>query len=223
MKTFPLSEAHINILAGYGLKNVPQNSCLCLRFVPGEEILSEGADICSLFVVVHGSAKICHTAPNGQSLILCYYVSSGLIGELELMTGKTLSSTTVKVVTDFECIAINYQTCREELKTNLLFSNRIGMELAKKLSRSSVTSASLALCSGKQRLCTYILQASHQNLFSDILTDVACSVGLSYRHLFRILGELCTEGILEKRESGYYILNREALAKQSYLLSDHAV
>ena len=74
---------------------------------------------------------------------------------------------------------------------------------------------SASLYSGEERLCAYILQTSHNGIFSDILTDTACSVGMSYRHMFRLLNHLCEDGVLEKRENGYRILDRESLAEKA--------
>lgn len=136
------------------------------------------------------------------------------------MTRQLNATCSVKAVTDFECIAVSYQNCLAELKTNLVLLNKLGTELAEKLTTSSDNFTSTALCTGEQRLCAYILQNSHRGLFRDTLTDVSCSVGMSYRHMFRLLGQLCEEGILEKRESGYYIKNQEELARRSHTAAE---
>lgn len=61
------------------------------------------------------------------------------------------------------------------------------------------------------RIRSYIIGAEERGVFRDIMTDTAASVGTSYRHLYRMMGELCTEGILEKRPSGYRILDYRRL------------
>lgn len=215
MKRYPLKKEHAACLAEYGLQNIPLDACCRYRFAAGEEVLREGQTISWLAIIIDGNAKVCRTAPNGKSLILCYYVACGLIGEVELMSRQVRAACSVKAVTEFECIAVNYQSCLAELKTNLVFLNRLGTELARKLTASSDNFASNALCTGEQRLCTYIIQNSHCGLFRDTLTDVSCSVGMSYRHMFRLLGQLCEEGVLEKRESGYRILDHDELARRS--------
>lgn len=220
LKRLPLRKEHAARLAEYGLQNIPLNACCCLRFSAGEEVLHEGQPISWLSIVVDGNAKVCRTAPNGKSLILCYNISRGLIGEVELMARQFNATCSVKAVTDFECIAVSYQNCLAELKTNLVLLNKLGTELAEKLTTSSDNFTSTALCTGEQRLCAYILQNSHRGLFRDTLTDVSCSVGMSYRHMFRLLGQLCEEGILEKRESGYYIKNQEELARRSHTAAE---
>lgn len=220
LKRFPLKKTLIDKLAEYGLQNIPLDSCFYLHFSSGEEVLREGLPISWFYIITNGRAKVCRTDPNGKSLILCYYISDGMIGEIELMTKQEICTSTVMAITDFECIAIDYQNCMEELKTNTFFLNKIGVALAEKLSRSSDNFTSSALCTGEQRLCSYILQTSHHNIFNDILADVSCSIGLSYRHLFRLLTQLCEDKILDKRNSGYYILNRKELERRSHTFTD---
>lgn len=72
-----------------------------------------------------------------------------------------------------------------------------------------------ALYSSEVRLCRYILAASEGGYFRDIMTDVAYSVGISYRHLYRTIGTLCKNGILKKTTSGYRICDPEELKKRS--------
>ncbi len=220
MKKLSLKKEHMVKLAEYGLKNIPLEACSCMRFSSGEEVLREGIPIFWLAIIVDGRAKVCRTAPNGKSLILCYNISCGMIGEVELMTRQELAASSIIAITDFECIAINYENCITELKTNITFLNKLGIELAEKLYKSADSFTSSSLYTGEQRLCTYILQTSHRNLFSDILTDVSCSVGLSYRHMFRLLGQLCEDKVLDKRDSGYYILNRRELIRRSHTETD---
>jgi len=74
-----------------------------------------------LLVVIEGRAKVCRTSLNGKDLILCYYISDGLIGEIELLTQQTEAVCTVIAISDFECVAIKYQTCMSE-ETLLLYT-----------------------------------------------------------------------------------------------------
>ena len=197
----------------YGLTGIPQESCQHLRFEPGETIITEGEEISRVLIMIRGRAKICRDAPNGKSLILCWYISQGVIGEIELLAGHALATATVIAISEVECVALGFSLCSKELERNITFSNCLCKLLAEKLAESSINLSSSALYTAEQRLCSYILQAaSDRGLFCDVLTDVACSIGVSYRHLLRMLVQLCERGILEKRESGYKIQNKEILA-----------
>lgn len=215
MKTKPLTEAHWEKLAGLGLGDTPLEGCRCLWYEAGETILREGMAIGELSVVMTGRAKVCAAAPNGKNLVLCYYVFEGIIGDIELMTGAQTAASTIVAVTDFECVAIPYRPNGAALKGNIKFMNHLGGALAKKLLLSSENYVAAALHTCEERLCAYLLETSHDGLFSDVLTDTACSVGMSYRHMFRLLDRLCAQGLLEKRACGYRILDREGLLQKT--------
>ena len=131
------------------------------------------------------------------------------------MTQHEEAIASVIALSDFECIAIPYHICQRERQTNLVFMDKLAALLAQNLADSSADYAAASLNSGEQRLCSYILRASYQDVFRDVLTDVACSIGMSYRHMFRLLGQLCTDGILEKRKEGYYIAQPKALSAKA--------
>ena len=215
MKQLPMSDKHREKLLEYGLGDMYPESCCTVSYKAGGILLREGMPLTWLGIIVCGKAKICSTAPNGRNLVLCYYISEGIIGDLELMTGLKTATTTIAAITDFECITISLSIHSAALKSNTAFLNKVGNELALKLLRSSASFVSSSLYSGEERLCAYILQTSHNNMFSDILSDVSCSVGMSYRHMFRLLNQLCAQGILEKHGYGYLILDRDALIRRS--------
>lgn len=214
MKRIELTFEHIRLMKEYGLNKLNPKTIEPVSYSPGELILQEGLPIHWLAVVVSGKAKVCAMAPNGRNLVLCYYVSGGLIGDIELLAEQENATATMIAVTDFECIRIPYRNAAV-LKTEPLFLNWAARELALKLVRSSENLISAALTTGEERLCSYILQASHHDLFRDVMTDVSCSIGLSYRHCFRLLNQLCAEGLLKKQDSGYQILDRTRLRQRA--------
>ena len=215
MERMPLADLHVKKLSEYGLQNILTDSCECRRFEPGEIILQEFEPISWIGFVIDGQSKVCSTAANGKTLILCYYVSDGMIGDIELMSNRCSAIASMVAISHFECVTVEYQTCLAEIKTNTNFLNRLAISLSEKLIATHGSFVSAALSSCEQRLCSYILQTSYNGIFNDILTDVSCSVGMSYRHMFRLLGQLCSEGILEKRASGYCVKRRDLLIQRA--------
>ena len=213
MLTMPLTPDCLRALAEYGLTERAEPALL--RYFPGEHITQEGQPISRLRLVLRGSAKVCASTPDGKNLILCYYVSSGLIGDVEFMTGAALASATAAAITEVDCLAMPYAALARDRRENALLLGRMAEELARKMLRSSDNYLAAALCSGEERLCFYLLRNSPRGVFQDVLTDTACSVGLSYRQLFRLLGQLCADGVLKKRPSGYEILDRPALLRRA--------
>ncbi|HOW06907.1 MAG TPA: cyclic nucleotide-binding domain-containing protein, partial [Flexilinea sp.] len=129
------TKKHLEKLAEYNLQTIPPEKWISVRYQPGEAITREGVEIENLALVVSGMAKVYRTAPNGRNLILCYYLSDGVIGEIELLTRRKLATSTVTAISEFECIAIDSEICAAELKTNIPFSNKLGTTLAEKLER----------------------------------------------------------------------------------------
>lgn len=215
MRKLALKAEHYQKLAECGLQDVPAGACQCLCFEPGETVTREGEALAHFALVISGRAKVCRTAANGKSLILCYYISGGVAGDVELLSYSDRATATLMAISPLECVMIDYRYCKAELNTNPVFLRCLGVALAEKLVASTDNLALSALYTGEQRLCSYILQNANRGVFSAVLTDVACSVGVSYRHLLRMLSLLCMEDILEKRESGYFIKNHEELLHRS--------
>lgn len=215
MKEVLLKQESLAKLEEYGIQNIPKEYISCVLYDAGEKIIEEEQLITRLAVVIEGRAKICRTTPDGKNMILCYYLSEGTIGEIELFTGRKKAHSTVIAITDVKCICIDFQICRDELQKNIVFLNKLSNMLAHKVTDSSENYVASALCTGEQRLCSYILNNSHNHIFSEILTDAACSIGISYRHLFRLLERLCKENVLEKRINGYFVREKGELRRRS--------
>jgi len=201
-------------LADYDITGIELRDAVLLRFQPGEAILREGMPMEYLMFIISGKGKVRSFTANGKDIILCYYISEGIIGHMELMTDMDFACKTMIALTEFLCIGVPYKKYREILKADLAFVNRVGRDLAKKLILSSRYSTVIALHSGEERLCAHILETAQGGIFCEMLTDVARSIGISYRHLLRMLSRLCEEGVLWKESHGYRILNEPELIRR---------
>ena len=213
MEKIAATKRHLEKLKRYGLENIEPGSINCYLFSSGEFIVRQEDEIEGLRVITKGKAKACRTSPNGKNLIFCYYVQDGIIGEIELITGVVKTENNIIAVGEVECLIIDDRVIKEELKTNIKFLTSIGEELSKKMLKVADNFVSSALLGGEQRLCSYILQNSTDNYFYDNLTDVSYSISMSYRHMFRLLKQLCKEKILKKEKGGYTILDKKQLKK----------
>ena len=217
MRRLKMTEEHRKKLQEFNLQDLPEQYYSPVCYAAGEKITQEGTPLQHLAIVVRGKAKIHRTAPNGKSLILSSYLSDGMIGEIELLTHQELANATVTAISDFECVLLDFGSCVRELQTNIPFLNRLGTMVAEKLNEVDDNYAMTALCTAEERLCRYICRNEQGGMFSDVYTETACSIGTSYRHLYRMLGQLCTDGILRKTEQGYQITDREQLFRRSQL------
>lgn len=213
MKT-GLEKHHLDLLDKYGLLD-HQSVCRVQQFDSGETIFAQGVEYKYIMIVVSGKAKVCTSAPSGKDLVLAYYLSSGLIGDVELMSDTTYATASVITLSAFECIIVPFQDNQDSMFKNLTFMTTLAKGLSENLISSSHNYTSNALYSGEQRLCTYILQGAYKNYFFDNLTDVAATIGISYRHLLRLLNKLCDDAILKREKRRFQILDKEQLVQRS--------
>ena len=215
MKKYALIKSDLELLAQYGLGSLNLAKAARFCFDKGEYLSREGEPLFYIYFVVSGKAKALLNLSDGKQLLLAYFISKGIIGDVELMTDVEANLATLQAVTKFVCIALPLDEYRAVLKSNIVFVNYVGSELAKKLTQRAVNGAITTLQPLETRLCAYILQTANDGVFNEPLTEVAAMVGGSYRHLLRCLDKLCANGILEKRDRKYIVLDLQVLTAKT--------
>lgn len=211
MKRQKLNEKDKTVLSQYGLHDIDLRHAERRLYEQGEYLSHAGEPIGSIYFVISGKAKVFISLSNGKQLLLAYFASKGIIGDIELMTNKPTNYTTVQAVTDFTCVALPLSIYAEELKNSNVFVTYVAKELAEKLTQRVINGAITTLQPLEVRLCAYIAQTTGDGVFNETLTEVAGVVGGSYRHLLRCLDKLCGNGVLQKGASGYRIMDRDGL------------
>ena len=217
MKKLPVTEEHLRLLASYGLEDYPKNEIQCLCFSPQEQIACQGHPLPGLYILTEGQAKVCNFASNGKTIILSYYLSSGFIGEVEMMENSAEVHSTVMAISQCTCLLLTAKHNQAFLEAHPLFLYRVSMSLAILCQQSNRFTIAASLFTAEQRLCAYILQTAENGIFCKVLTEVSACLGMSYRHLFRLLDKLCKEGYLEKTKKGYRLLKEKEMAKKADL------
>ena len=98
MQSIALTAAARAVLSRYGLDARTLTGCRVQQYQPGETVLRQGDDAAYFHIVLDGAAKVCVNARNGRHLILCYYASSGVLGDVELMLPSPKTTSTVIAV-----------------------------------------------------------------------------------------------------------------------------
>ena len=186
-----------------------------MRYERGEWFLLEGQEIEYLYILLSGKAKVCMSEESGRNLLLCYYVSEGIMGDVELMLGRREAISSVQALTTLTCIGLPLHVYAQALLSHLPFVLRLGTGLAGKLHTSVASTTEIILRPFSARLCAYLLAGAQNALFSERLTNVSEQLGVSYRHLLRSLKSLSEDGLLEKRQDGYHILDEPELRKKA--------
>jgi len=211
MKKYTLIKSDLALLARYGLGSIDMTNAVRFCFDKGEYLSRENEPLHYIYFVVSGKAKALLNLSDGKQLLLAYFISNGIIGDVELMTDVQANLATLQAVTPFVCVALPLSVYRDVLKHNIVFINYVGSELAKKLMQRAVNGAITTLQPLETRLCAYILQTANDGVFCETLTEVAAMVGGSYRHLLRCLDKLCADGVLEKKGRGYLVIDLQVL------------
>lgn len=210
-----IDEKDYGLLLKYGLYDINLKDAMHLSFKQEEYILREGEPIKYIYFVISGKAKVFLNLSNGKRLLLSYFISNGVFGDMELATNSNTAFTTMQAVTEFVCIGLPLTSYAKVLKNNVIFINHIAGELAEKLMQRGVNGAITTLQPLENRLCAYILQMASNGVFHETLTEVAELVGASYRHLLRCLDNLCNNGVLRKESYGYQIIDQQALNEKA--------
>ncbi len=203
--------AELEVLRPYGL---PADGACVLEYAANEELFRQGEPIRWFLFVLKGTGDVQLHAQGGGRLSLGYSISEGTLGEMELLSGRNVSNTTVIATTPLTCLAIPYEAAARELARNVVFSNAMGRKVALAVSSLQGSYMMNMLASGEQRLAACVLRKARNGVFRETLSDTAAVIGVSYRHIFRMMGKLCDEGLLDKQPDGYHILDEEELRRR---------
>ncbi len=214
MKKSPLPQRYHERVRAYGLSEVSLSDARLVSCEAGEWFLREGGTIDAVYFLLSGKLQVCMDAANGRSLLLCDYVSSGMIGDIELMLKTETALTSLRAVTPILLACLPRKVYEPILLACPPFVLCACKELANKLDARSRSSAEAILHPLKSRLCGYIQQTARNGMFVEPLTAVSDRLGCSYRHLLRCLKDLADDGVLEKAARGYRVVSESALSKQ---------
>ena len=215
MQKQKLPEQYASALAEYALDWLDLSAAVLIRFERCEWMLLAEQEISYLYVMLSGKAKVCMSDAGGRNLLLCYYVSEGIMGDVELMMGRHEAISSVQAVSPVVCIGLPLSVYAPALLSHLPIALRAAKGLAIKMHDSVASTTEIILRPFEARLSSYLLQSAQGGVFSERLIDVAEQLGVSYRHLLRALKALCEEGVLEKRKDGYHILKETELRKKA--------
>ena len=215
MQKTKLPQKFAEELNEYGLDGIDLGSAVLLQFERCEWLLREGDAIEYLYFILSGRAKVCNSDESGRNLVLCYYVSKGTLGDIELLMGRSEAISSVQAVSPVTCIGLPLSVYAPVLLGNLSFVLRLSQGLAEKLYASVANTTEIILRPFEAQLCSYLLQNAQSGVFNEQLTDVAEQLGVSYRHLLRRLKALCEEQLLQKGTNGYLLINETELKKRA--------
>lgn len=182
-----------------------------VSFERNEYLVTAGVPSDYLFFVMSGKTICFSYTSSEKNNCVSFTQHQTLVGEASSLFGKP-PKFNVKAMSDVLCIAINLNRYRNDLLGDLTFVRNICEMLASKMNNEGRYSTTL-LDPLEVRLAQFILLNASDHLFTLQLTDCADALNTSYRHLLRIIKQMCALNILSKRSNCYYIESRDALSK----------
>ncbi|MWV42898.1 cyclic nucleotide-binding domain-containing protein [Paenibacillus sp. HJL G12] len=199
--------------------NEPLISHMCLfSYEKGELICSQGQPAQYLYVLVKGKIKVYNTSTEGKTLIISFKNALEMIGDIEYIQGADFINT-VEAVTPVSMIGIHHQWLDAYGKDHMpLLKFLLKIITGKFYMKSNALSFNL-MYPVEVRLASYILSVSFDpsdvlfrgQLSTSELRDAANLIGTSYRHLNRVILQLCNEGILERGKGYIHVRDRDRL------------
>ena len=135
------------------------------------------------------------------------FMNKGLIGDSEFVTGRA-ATRSAQVVGDALCMRLSTRTSRHRLMSDRTFLRYLTQQLAEKLTLTETTPADAGTqMSTEERLYDYLKMSAEDGRITESLGTISQLMGVSYRHLIRMMNALCDEGKIRhgKRKGAYFL------------------
>lgn len=188
------------------------------HFNRGELICAQGDTPEQLYVLVKGKIKIYTTSVLGKALILSFKTPLEVIGDIEYIQHIDIINT-VEAVTPVTMIGIPQRKMKEYGSSHAPFLQFLLDIITRKFALKTNFLRFSLMYPVEVRLASYLLSISNDEADGQQsappirmnLTDVANLIGTTYRHLNRIIADLCAQGLIERSKGALTIHNREGL------------
>ncbi|MBR3227508.1 MAG: cyclic nucleotide-binding domain-containing protein [Erysipelotrichaceae bacterium] len=180
-----------------------------LYYETGEDLRSPGKDF--LYYLYKGRCKVSTVSANGKTHIVNTLKAPCLVGEIEFITGGEAYK--VSTLEGSYVIEIDLLRYRNALLHDSCFLRALCKELAAKEKNSSIRMINSFAYPLKNRLAGFIIDYAEDDVFRIKKTVIAESLGVSYRHLEKVMDEFVKAGYLDKKGLIYRLSDRSTLAK----------
>ncbi len=182
-------------------------------FEPGEFLCEAGEWLEYFYIIMDGRCKVVHLSEDGKTVVVGYLEPGELNGDIELFN-ECASLHSVCAICRVAAIAIPRHTFFMVMMQNIAFLQMLCRRFAKKLYQASREHSITKLYPIKTRLARYLIeQSTHQKCDEPILDieEASQCLGVTERHLRRILVELVNNGVIQKTPGRAVILDKTSL------------
>lgn len=188
--------------------------CELLLYEKGDFLIKEGRIQNYLLFLVKGEVIMTILSHKGFDFALGGSHTFEVYGEASALWGE-IPENSIWAATDSYCLGIHLGKYRSLLLNDARFLTYIAQLLSKRLKKLSKNILTQIESNAENVLAAYILQNQKNNVFTSKLTITAEAVGISYRHLIRLLNSLCERNLLKKDNRRYFIIDHAKLTELS--------
>lgn len=187
-----------------------------LYFDKNEYLIKEGELSPYILFMVKGKVVYSSISETGNTIIFGSTNAFKVFGEASAIWNE-IPDNSVKALIPTYCLAINLNNYRHLLMNDIDFLRHMCKILSDRLKNANKSYAFYLSTNAENRLASFILQNQQDNIFNNSLISTSEIIGVSYRHLQRVISSFCEKGILKKDKRKYLILEKEKL--KSYVNS----
>ena len=189
-----------------------------VQFDGDEIILQEGTRPQFLYYIISGSLKRYVTHENGKVSFVNFLSGPCFIGEIEMLQKQRVAKG-VKTITPCVRFAVDFAACEDKILNDNKFLRHLIFYLSRNSVRSGYRHANNMAWPLKNRLASFILDTSHNNVYRQRHTEASEYLGVTYRHLLYVVAEFVDAGILTKSRRGYEITDRPSLEQLASVMN----
>lgn len=195
---------------------------LLLEYEKDEFIIRENTLNHYLFFLLEGSVKCLSYSINGKTQFISYLKPSESIGIVGSIWGEPARAT-IQSIEKCRLLALPLSSCRQELMNDTRFLRYLCRQLGNTLYNSNRYLKVSQCSSAESKLASLILTCAQDGVCRLNLSSCAEFIGTTYRHVLRMLGNFCSEGLLKKEGKNYVILDSTTLLLYSEDSYDYIV
>ncbi|OTX95334.1 Crp/Fnr family transcriptional regulator [Bacillus wiedmannii] len=175
------------------------------HFEKGELICNIDDEMDRLYFVVKGKVKVYTITPEGKKLILRFINPLAVVGDIEFIQNSKAHNA-VEACSEVVAISISHMVIRNKLLQNPKLMNFLLKNIANTLKISTRFTALNLLYPVEVRVASYLLSIStdsngnmyKKDLDATSVSSIADFIGVSYRHVIRVLQKFYKEKLIEK-------------------------
>ena len=171
-------------------------------FSAGEYIAKEGKKTPYFYFLVRGESISYSYSCTGKIHCESYMSGFGILGQAAALWDQPAFND-ILALTECVCVCIRTEQYREQLLEDNRFLRFITYWMAQHVRENAQRHNPLEV-----RMARFILKVEKGGVFQFNLSQCADILETSYRHLLRVLKQMCEAELLQRRGNGYRILDR---------------